>query len=555
MGTSKDPSGCTRVVLIYPNTYYLGMSNLGFQSVLRLFNNLNGCSSERAFFPEEIRLKEFVRTGTPLFSLETQTPLNQFDILAFSISFEDDFFNIPHILKLAGIDLYSKERKQRPLVIAGGVAVSLNPEPIAPFVDLFFMGEAESLVGEFFSMYQAGLGKKKGCPTQKEELLHGFASIKGIYVPSLYEFDFDGVGIKSIRPLEGVPSMVNARKAYGDKNCPMPESIITTPDTEFKDTVLMEIERGCGRGCRFCVAGFLYLPPRWGDDSVASETLTRAVSLTGRAGLVGAAVSEYPGLKPLLEQGLRLGADMTISSIRVDTVDEGLLGLLKKAGLKTVTFAPEAGTERLRSVINKHISNSEIIESARLVGDAGFTRLKLYFMLGLPTETDEDAVSIAGLVCAMRKVMKRGKFLISINPFVPKPFTPFQWHPFEHEAVLEKRFSLVKKEFLRIRGVELKRFSVKSALRETYLSRADRRAARVLAEALGTGKTKALKGCASPCMEEVVYRTIGFDEVLPWDTISHGLDKRYLWKEYMKGLKGLITSPCDVGRCFRCGVC
>ncbi|MBI5598210.1 MAG: radical SAM protein [Deltaproteobacteria bacterium] len=546
--------------LVYPNTYFVGMSNLGLQTLYRLFNSETLCVCERAFLPDRSELEEYQpavldgrHSGSGLFSLESQTPLNGFDIIAFSVSFEEDYANIPKILALSGIPVFSDSRNSgHPLVMAGGCAVTLNPEPLADIMDVFFIGEAEGTVEGFVESCSSLSGKG----IKRKDALRELARLPGVYAPVFYDFRYDGPRVESIRPLEGVEFPVKRVRAR-DGDMELPQTVVITPDTEFSSTALIEIERGCPRGCRFCTAGFIYLPPRWADLSLAKEALSRGLGLAGRAGLVGAAVSEYPSLKELLRLGVERKKEITVSSLRVDMIDGELLALLRDTGYRTITIAPEAGAERLRRVVNKGFSDEEIFESARLIASAGFKRLKLYFMVGLPTETDEDCGAAAELAKKIRNIMKGGKVILSVNPFVPKPSTPFQWHPFADIGVIKRRYGIIKDALKREGGVEVKTLAPAGAFVQAYLSRSDRRTGRVIEEASRTGWRRALKKAAArdPSVNECVFRERGKDEIFPWDVAASGVKKTYLWNEYQRGLNALVTPPCDVGRCLRCGVC
>ena len=538
--------------LVYPNSYGVGMANLGFQMAYHLFNEEEGSLCERAFLPDKKDFDEFLRTSTQLFSLESTRALREFDIVAFSISFEEDYLNIPKILALSGIPVFSRERGTGdPVVLAGGIAPTINPEPLAEIADLFLIGEAEGAVGEFIECYEGLKGLERG---SRHEFIKGFDSMESVYVPSLYGFDYDGARLASIRPLEGAKTRVRARRSLDLKGFELPENFVYTPDTAFRDTTLVEIERGCGRGCRFCAAGFICLPPRQRDMGAVKEAVRRGVESTGKVGLVGTAVSEYPWIKEVLEEGISQGAELTLSSLRLDVLDSELMGLLKRSGYKTVTLAPEAGSERLRRVVNKGITDSEILDAVRLITDAGFTRIKLYFLIGLPTETDTEALAVSELSSRVRSEMKSGVLTLSINPFIPKPSTPFQWHRFEDMGVLEKRLSAIKEALKGEKGVSIKAMPVKEAFFQAYISRADRRVASFIKRASEAGLRRAAREEARG-MEEAVYRERKRDEPLPWDIIDQGLRKDYLWREYQRGLKGELTDPCRVGTCFRCGVC
>lgn len=542
----KEHGGKIRVCLVYPNTYTLGMSNLGFQTVYHLLNGPDYVVCERAFLPAKEDIEEFQRSSTPLFSYEGGTRLKDFDIVAFSVSFEEDFFNIPKILSLAGIGVFSKERDEgSPLVMAGGIGASLNPEPIADMMDLFLIGEGEGALKEFMDVY----GAVKGSSGPRAEALKMLDSIKSVYVPSLYEFMYDGAKVKEIKASKGAKERVIASKNLSLDGYPIPRSFIITPDTEFKDTFLTEIERGCTRGCRFCAAGFLYLPPRWRDFNAVKDAVKSGLEATGKAGLVGAAVSEYPGIKELLDFGKKEHGTLTLSSLRMDALDKELISKLKDSGYKTVTLAPEAGSERMRFLVNKGIKDDEILDTIALISDAGFSRLKLYFMVGLPSESDDDARAIVELTLRIKALMKTGKVDISVNPFIPKSFTPFQWCAFEDTGVIENRLSIIKKGFLREPGVCVSAMPAKDAFVQAYLSRGDRRAGAYIVK----GRRSIRR--TDEFVRFSVFSERSKDEILPWDIIDYGVKKDYLWNEHQRGLKGKITAPCNVGNCFRCGVC
>lgn len=529
------------------------MANLGFQTAYHLFNSIDDCACERAFLPDEGDIKEYLRTDTCLFSLESQRPLKNFDMLAFSLPFEEDYINIPKLLALAGIPVLSHERADgMPLVLAGGVAPSLNPEPLTGIVDLFIIGEGEGAIEEFFSLYRDMKSSKH--LTAKNEMLKALDSLPFVYIPFFYEFIYDGPAIKEIKVKNGAKKKVIASKNLDLERFPVPQSFIKTPYSEFKGAHLAEIERGCPRGCRFCAAGFLYLPPRWREPGKVREALSPALREGGKAGIVGAAVSEYPWIKPLLKHGIESGSTMTLSSLRLDMLDGPFLRLLKDAGYRTVTVAPEAGSERLRLVVNKTLKDEDIFDAVRLIGDAGFTKLKLYFMLGLPTETDEDAEAIAWLCLRLKAIMKKGTLTLSINQFIPKPCTPFQWQRLADAEIVSKRLAIIKTELSGKGRLTVDAMTPLSAVFQAYLSRADRRASAFIAEAAVKGVRKAVRE-NTEFLSASVYRERAKNEPLPWDMIDHGVKKQYLWKEYQKGLKAEPTEPCHVGTCFRCGVC
>lgn len=526
------------------------MANLGFQSVYGLANAIDGCVCERAFLPEKDVLLEHERTGTRLLSYESQTPLADFDLIAFAIPFEEDYANVLRVLRFAGIGARAAERQgQGPLIAAGGVAVSLNPEPLADFMDFFLIGEAEGSLGPVLETLKRGVEIGRG----REDSLSALDSFSWTYVPSLYEFTYEGAAIKGIRPRPGAKPVVKAAKSLDVNGLPVPRSFIYTPDTEFRETYCLEVERGCGKGCRFCAAGFLYLPPRMRESGAVAEAMEEGMEKAGKVGFVGAAVSEYPEIKELLRKGIGREATVTLSSLRLDELDEGFLALLKEAGYRTITLAPEAGTERMRDIINKGITDADIMEAVRLTSEAGFRRVRLYFMVGLPGEADEDIQGIIDLSINIRKALKGGEVNLSVNPFVPKPCTPFQWHPFAPLEVIEERQRTLKKALGKA-GITVRDMPAKEAFVQAYLSRADRRAGEIIEAASEMGWKRAAKG-KEAFVAESVFHARERDDILPWDIIDHGVRKDYFWKEYRKALSGKTTPPCVVGKCTRCGVC
>ena len=354
-------------------------------------------------------------------------------------------------------------------------------------------------------------------------------------------------------PPNGGPERIRKRKVE-IRDLPALQPIIT-PCTEFQKRVLLEVSRGCPRGCRFCAAGFVYLPPRERAEEVLRRGVGEALELSDRIGLLGTAVSEYPHLREVIGTCLEKGADVSISSMRVDTIDLETLSLLREGGYRTVTVAPEAGSERLRRVINKPYRDDEIMEAIDAVSESGMERLKLYYMVGLPTEGDDDVEALIDLTMRIRDRFRRGGITVKVGPFVPKPWTPFQWHPYERVEVLKARMALIRKGLGRARGVRLNLYSPEKGYIQTLLSLGDRRVERLIEGAPGGRGIRRAMRSMEPSPDFYVYRAKGRDETFPWDLIDHGVRKEYLYREYERGLKGLVTPPCDLGRCRRCGVC
>jgi len=558
---TKDWGGKIPVALVYPNRYFLGMSNLGFQTVYHRLNRLPNVVCERLFLPESEDMAAASSGPGPL-SLESQRPMADFHIVAFSLAFENDFSNLVHLLQLGKLSLYSSRRHQHePLVVAGGVATFLNPEPIAPFIDVFLLGEAENLLEDFIAAWDKILDDDL---SREEQLAYIAKGVSSAYVPSCFRVEKGSDGrLISFEPLIDIPKKIPARPASLEDEDPI-SSIITTPHTEFPDTVLVEIGRGCGRGCRFCAAGFVYRPVRHRQgEKVVQAALNRSPE-GGKIGLLSSAVSDHPDIDAICLQLREAGKSLSVSSLRADSVTPTMLDALSQSGLQTVTLAPEAGSERLRQVINKNLTEKQILDSVTAVVSAGILNLRLYFMIGLPTETEEDVAAIIDLVKRIKHeqlVIGRGQkrlgtITLSVSSFVPKPFTPFQWVPFCDLSVLKQRIKKLKRGLGAVANVKVHADVPRWAYIQAVLSRGDRQLAPLLAM-LGQQRsnwseaTKAIN--VNP--EFYVYREREREELLPWDFIDHGFSKDYLWNEYQAALAGETTPPCDPGNCVTCGVC
>ncbi len=549
----KDWAGKIRIALAYPNHYHVGMSNLGFHAIYRLLNDYQDVVCERAFLPEE--------TGTihgGVRSIESQRPLDNFDIIAFSISFENDYPNLLTLLTEAGIPRWSSERNSpHPLVIAGGVTAFLNPEPIAPFVDSFLIGEAEPILEVFLDVYRKH--------SEKKGLLKALAvNVPGAYVPELYDAIYNPDGtIAEFRPEPGVPEKVQ-RVAAEELSAWDTCSTILTPHTTFSDTYLVEAARGCPHGCRFCAAGFVYRPPRFRAKDALQSCLERGALGSHRVGLVAAAVTDVPYIEEVCQKALDEGLELSFSSLRADRLTPELLSILRQSGLKTVSIAPDTGSERLRRVINKGITEQDVLEAVDLLVGAGIPNLKLYFMVGLPTETMSDVEAIVAFckqikhrfLKASRTTKRLGQITVSLNSFIPKPFTPFQWVPFEDLKILKAKIKHVKNGLRRVPNVRVHADVPRWAYIQALLSRGDRRVAELLSAAHENNGNWAKTLKASVINPDFyVYRERSMDEILPWDFIDHGINKSFLIEEYHKALREETSPPCDVGRCKVCGVC
>jgi radical SAM family uncharacterized protein len=520
------------------------MSNLGFQTLYHILNSHNDVVCERAFLPESEDLQEYRNTQTPLFSLESQKPLSNFDILAFSISFENDFLNILTLLELARIPLESCLRDEKcPWVIAGGVAVFLNPEPISEYIDLFFLGEAEEVIGEFLEVCRRNhSGKEK---REKDDFLRDLSRVEGVYAPKFYQVTYSEDGkIEGMTPEPGFPKQVKRRWVPKIDQFPT-RSTLFTPDTEFKEMALVEVNRGCPRECRFCAACFVYHPYRNRSLSVLESISKEALLKEHRVGLTGTAVSDYPQLLPLCQGILSQRGEISLSSLRVDAVTMSLIQCLREGEERTVAIAPEAGTERLRRMSKKGYSEEEILKSINTLVENGISQIKCYFLIGLPSETDEDIKAIPLLakkiqhqILSNLKNKKRWKLVLSVNPFIPKPATPFQWVPMEEVSQLKQKLRTIQRGIQGMRGVKMIYDLPKWAYIQALLSRGDRRVGKILMEA------HRHQGNWSRALRETivnsdfyVYRKRDLDEIFPWDFIDHGISKERLRDEYLTAIK------------------
>ncbi len=547
LGPRPAKSADLSVCLAYPNTYPVGMANLGFQAIYGILVRA-GVAVERAFLPDE---PPYGRIRT----LESGRALSSFDVLAFSISFETDYVHLLDLLAGAGLPLERAARGPRdPLVVVGGPATFLNPEPIAEFVDLFLIGEGEEMVPEWLAV----LRRERAKGGDRTALLEASAEVEGAYLPG----SWGGFASDDPRPAPRV-----RRRYVAHLDDAPTRSQILSPEAVFGDMFLVEASRGCEWGCRFCAAGFMYRPVRHRSTrSLRDDVLGEALQHRDTVGLVGAEMASHPGIAALCRDVAARGGRASPSSLKADMIGPELAAALGGGATRSVTIAPEAGSERMRRVINKNLSEHEILRAAELLARGGVASLKLYAMIGLPTETDEDVLAIAELAAKIRNRLARGvgRITLSINPFVPKPWTPLQWEPMADRKTLRERAQLLKRAAERIPNATVDVESPREAYWQTLLSRGDRRLAplmRAVHEAGGAFwpvvqaavRAGGYEGCPSP--DEFVHRRFAPDETLPWDFIDHGVDKRFLLAEWRKALLERQTPPCDVATCHACGAC
>jgi radical SAM family uncharacterized protein len=537
----KDWGGRLAVALVYPNTYTVGMSNLGFQTMYWHLNRPSDVVCERAFLPDPEDIDELRRTGTAPFSLESQRPLADFHLVGFSITFEGDYINALRLLQLSGIPVRAAERDARhPLVVMGGVCAFSNPEPMAPFMDVVVVGEGEELAGELVQAYRDHYA-------DRERLLDALAALPGVYVPSRYDISYQPDGtLAAVLPRGSAPAVVTKRRLR-DVNRFETISLVKTPNAEYGHMALLEVGKGCGRGCRFCLEGQVYRPVRHRSVAALSETVAKLAAdpENRRIGLVGACVSDYPWIGELLKSVEASGLELSISSLRADSVTPELVAALARGGHRTLTVAPEAGTERLRRAIRKAISDEQLYAACDLIRGAGIPNLKTYFMIGQPTETPEDVEAIGDLAQRLLERLRVldphgrpfGRLTLSISSFVPKPWTPFQWAPFQGAEALQDKLEIIKRAVRRFSNVRVLHENPREAALQALLARGDRRVADFLeiAARLEGDWRRALReweGDAS--FYTTRERTV--EERLPWDHFDVGVKKAGLQREWERAL-------------------
>ena len=551
-----NPHAGQKVAIVYPNTYFVGMSNLGLHIIYEEINLRNDSVCERIFLPEKKELEAYDKTKTPLMSVETQRPMHQFDVVAFDVTFEMDYFHIPLMLRHGRVPIMGKDRTEfDPIVIAGGPCATFNPEPFADFIDAFIIGEGEGIVSRVLDIIRDG--KMEGL--DRHAILRQLANISGVYVPSLYVpiYSEDGE-FKGYDIVEGAPKTI---KRHFEMLTSGGETVVATNYTEFGAMYIIEVARGCGRHCRFCMAGYCFRVPRVRPLDILKEGVDRAEKLGKKVGLMGAAISDYPEVDELVTYIRSKDMRYSCASLRADSLTQAVVDGLADSGQKTITIAPETGSERLRRVINKGISEEHLKNAATLSAKSGIQHMRLYIMIGLPTETDEDIEAIVGLAertqAHMAEVGCKGRLTLSINPFIPKPFTPFQWMAMDNQKTVEKKLQYIKKALQKNRRIEVLVESPKEAYIQGVLARGDRRLGAVLAACAADRGSKSFKAelkAAGLDMDEMNYRERGFDEFLPWSHLDMGMDEGYLEMEWKRSIDEAYTPPCVQG-CKRCGVC
>jgi len=544
----KPHGGRLRVALAFPNTYFVGMSNLGFQTVYRLFNELDDVVCERVFLPGRQELQAQLASGKPLRTVESDTAVRDMDVLAFSVSFEWDYTNVVSMLRLAGVPVRADARTHRdPLVVIGGAVTFVNPEPLAPFADVVSAGEGEELIPSLMASIRDA--------SDRGDLLRRLAGQRGFYIPSFYDVHHKSDGTIAAfepKPGTGAPAVVKKAAVRSTDAMDPPSTRIFTPDTEFGSRFLIEVVRGCANLCRFCWAGYNYLPVRAFPADRILDLAREARPHATRAGLVSIALCDHPEIDRILAGLIEMGYSISPASLRLDDLTDSIVRTLRQSGERSITIAPETGSDRLRRVINKTVTNAEILEKTDLIFASGMDNLKLYYMIGLPTEDDADLESIRTLTAEMRDVMLRharpkgriGRIVASVNPLIPKPGTAYQWLPMEDPAVTDRKGKRLRTLVADLDNVFFNIKSERHSYYQALLSLGDRRVAPAIeaAERNG-GNWRAAVAETGVDADFYIFRDRSQDAVLPWDIIDGGMKRAFFRAEFDKGLREEWTLP------------
>ncbi|MFA7574106.1 MAG: TIGR03960 family B12-binding radical SAM protein [Arcobacteraceae bacterium] len=573
----KDNIGTVKVALAFPDLYEIGMSYLGFKILYDIINKREDALAERVFAPAEDMEKQMLENNIPLFSQESYRPLNEFDIVGFSLQHELCYTNVLHMLNIGNIQLKAGKRSEdEPLVIAGGPA-TFNPEPLTDFIDLFVIGDGEDIINEIIAVYSSW--SKKGKKSGKKGLLQELGSIQGIYIPSFYTVDYypDGT-IKSFSCRNKYAKEKITKRIVADLNsAPFPTSPIVPNIDIVHNRITLEVFRGCTRGCRFCQAGMIYRPVRERSEENLLKLAEESLKNTGyeEISLSSLSSSDYSRvsslIKELVDRYEEKGVGVSLPSLRIDSFSVQLARETQRVRKTGLTFAPEVGTDRLSNTVNKNVTENDLYNTVQYAFNEGWRRVKLYFMIGLPTETRDD---IDGIIQMIKRVEKIGRktvgarfsLNVSINAFVPKAHTPFQWVGQEKEEILIEKFNYIGKK-IRSKNISYSFPDTKESLLEAVFARGDRRLNRVIEEAYQAG-------CKFDSWREFFnfdkwketfqknHLDISFyanrerkeEEIMPWDIIDCGVSKEYFWLEWKKAIEGKTTRDCRTADCQGCGL-
>ncbi len=547
-----------RVLLVYPNTRDVAVANLGFQQVYSLLNQIEGVVCDRFAMPMGWKSESQSLKKEELYSMDSKMHPLEFDVIAFSISFEPDYLNAVLTLKYFAIPLDREERDESyPMITAGGSAIFINPEPLAECMDVLFIGEGEGLAESFFTLLQKN--------EDRNQFFEQAVSIPGVYIPKRYRPKMKKGFQVGISPLEGAPMRVMRHWVVQEQSL-CTHSVFHDEDSTFKDMALMEVTRGCIWACRFCTAGFIYRPPRLPDLEKTYNEMDALLTGLGKSaqtvGLVGPSVTDHPELTNLVRKITGQGKKLSFSSLRMETLTDELVDLILLSGQKTLTVAVDGPSERMRDVINKSATDDFIVEKCRFLTRKGVLHLKIYSIIGLPLEAEEDIDKFIRLVERVQEAYveecsrlgRIGRLTIGLSPLVPKPGTPFQWHPMESVKSLKKKFARVRKALSKLPHLKMSFGSPNEAYLQTYLSRGDRSTQEFFKTYLNNGHD-AKKALKEHCVDQYVYRQYEKDDYLPWDIVDHGYREDFLWEDYQRGLQAAHTPVCDTAVCHICGLC
>ena len=565
-----------RFAFCFPDTYEIGMSHLGMKILYSIFNNVPYIWCERVFAPW-LDMEELMRErNIPLFALESGDPITDFDFIGFTLQYELSYTNVLNMLRLANIPIKSRDRHDLKQIVVAGGPCACNPEPLADFVDIFFIGEGEEVDLEVIELYRKCRDENK----TKEEFLELAAQIKGVYVPALYDVEYNEDGtIKSFTPKNNAPAIVEKRLMMDMDNSYYPDNFVVPNIEIVHDRAVQEIFRGCIRGCRFCQAGFIYRPVREKSIETINNQCKALCRNTGydEVSLSSLSSSDYTEIVKLLEKLNEWSVDEKVSislpSLRVDGFSDDILDKIMTVRKSGLTFAPEAGTQRMRDVINKNVFEDELMQTCSKAFNAGWTKVKLYFMIGLPTETTEDVEGIAGLAqnvvntyyhCENKPKGKGVTVNISTSSFVPKPFTPFQWFGQNtRDELMDKQHHL--KDSITTKKINYNYHDADTSFLEAVFARGDRRLGKVLelacerdfhfdgwSDCFSLGKWLELFDELDINPDFYATRQREFDEILPWDFLDYGVSKKYLIKECEKAYADTTTEHCRL-KCNNCG--
>jgi radical SAM family uncharacterized protein len=566
---SEHGPGKVAWLLTYPDTYEIGLPNQGLQILYEILNERPDAVAERAYAPWTDLEALLRQHDLPLFSVDTHRPARDFDVLAFNLSAELVYTNVLNCIDLAGIPLHQVDRDDADPFVAAGGHCTFNPEPLADFVDFVVLGDGEEAVSDITVVLRDTAGQPRA------ERLLALAQVEGVYVPSLYEPTYDGPRLLAMTPKPGAPATVQKRTIADLADWPYPKQQLVPLTEVVHDRLNVEVFRGCTRGCRFCQAGMITRPVRERPADQVRHMITSGLKRTGydEVALTSLSTADFSGIDEVVGEIAGCGdVSVSLPSLRVDAFTVGIAASIQKARRTGLTFAPEAGTWRMRQVINKLISEDDLYAAVESAFSQGWRRVKLYFLTGLPTETDEDTLGIAELarrcVAIGKKYNKSASVTVSLGGFVPKPFTPFQWFGQNTMEELQRKIYLLRDEVRRDRGVQLKWHDPKATMAEGIASRGDRRIGAVIEHVWRNGGVFQewseffrldlwLEGLAriglSP--EDVVYRHRAEDEVFPWDHLSAGLHKDFLWQDWRDALDEVGLEDCRWTPCYDCGAC